>query len=185
MRTPGRSTRAALLCVALVLHASAACARSVEKGGAEDVKATYLYKLALFVDWPGAVFSTPTTPVTICVLGNDALAASLVTVVAGKTRGRRPIVAKRLRRADPDAGCQIAYIAEASGVSVPDALQTFEGAPVLTVTEAEASDRRGMVNFVLQDKRLRFEIDDAAAAQNGIEISAKLLRLALSVRRKG
>jgi hypothetical protein len=54
----------------------------------------------------------------------------------------------------------------------------------LTVTESEASDRRGMVNFVLQDNRIRFEIDDAAAAQNGVEISAKVLKLALSVRRK-
>jgi hypothetical protein len=56
---------------------------------------------------------------------------------------------------------------------------------VLTVTEAEAPDRRGMVNFVLQENRVRFEIDEAAAAQSGVEISAKLLRLALSVRRKG
>jgi hypothetical protein len=180
-----RPARRGLLgAVLLGLCTASASGGDQEAAAATEVKADYLYKLALFVEWPGSAFATPTTPVAICVLGNDPLAAALEKVVAGKTRGRRPIVAKRLRRADPDAGCQIAYVAETAGVSVPDALQTFEGDPVLTVTESEASDRRGMVNFVLQDNRIRFEIDDAAAAQNCVEISAKVLKLALSVRRK-
>lgn len=173
------------LSAAALFLLSAASASAAQEPELDAEKATYLYKLALFVDWPASVFPQPTTPVTICVVGDDGLAATLEKVVAGKTRGRRPIAAKRLRRANPDAGCQIAYVAEATEPSVPDALQTFEGAPVLTVTEAEAPDRRGMVNFVLQENRVRFEIDEAAAAQNGVEISAKLLRLALSVRRKG
>lgn len=182
-RAHRRSACAGLSAAALLL--SAASASAGPEAELETEKATYLYKLALFVDWPASVFPQPTTPVTICVLGDDSLAATLEKVVAGKTRGRRPIAAKRLGRANPDAGCQIAYVAETSEPSVPEALQTFEGAPVLTVTEAEAPDRRGMVNFVLQENRVRFEIDEAAAAQNGVEISAKLLRLALSVRRKG
>jgi len=56
-------------------------------------------------------------------------------------------------------------------------------APVLTVTDSiDALDAKGMINFVVADNRVRFEIDDAAARRSGLVISSKLLSLALSVR---
>jgi hypothetical protein len=39
-----------------------------------------------------------------------------------------------------------------------------------------------MINFIVADNRVRFEIDEAAARRNGLQISSKLLSLAASVR---
>lgn len=181
-RAFGRPALAALLGVVLALQAGVGFGRQAPALGQN--KATYLYKLALFVEWPPSVFDSSSSPVTICVLGDDALATDLEKVVAGKTRGKRPIRAKRLRRASQEARCQIIYITDTPDQSAPQALQTLEGVPVLTVTEADSPERRGMVNFVFHDNRMRFEIDEAAAARNGVGISAKLLELALTVRRK-
>ena len=53
---------------------------------------------------------------------------------------------------------------------------------MLTVTDAAVSrDEKGIVHFVIHDDRVRFEIDDRAAAENGLMISSKVLSLALSV----
>jgi hypothetical protein len=52
---------------------------------------------------------------------------------------------------------------------------------VLTVTDAAPSGVHGIVNFVLLDDRVRFEIDLGQAARNGIAISSKLLSLAVTV----
>lgn len=173
--------RAGPAAVAVALCAAAANAETALE---QEVKATYLYKLAPFVEWPPRAFASANAPVTLCVVGDDPFGPMLDQAVEGKTRGVRPIVARRLERASPDSGCQIMYIAGSRQQSVADALHALEGAPVLTVTDAAPAERRGMVNFVRQDNRVRFEIDEAAASQCGVTISAKLLELAVSVRRK-
>jgi len=59
------------------------------------------------------------------------------------------------------------------------------GRPVLTITDEVSEDAaKGMINFVIADDRVRFEIDAAAAARSGLPISSKLLDVALSVRTK-
>ena len=66
--------------------------------------------------------------------------------------------------------------------SVADDLDKVRGSPVLTVTDGAGPSTRGMVNFVLKSNRVRFEIDEASAAQSGLMISSKLLSLAAAVR---
>jgi hypothetical protein len=61
-----------------------------------------------------------------------------------------------------------------------------EGTSVLTVTDAARTpNARGIIHFVVQNDRVRFHIDERAAARNGLSISSKLLSLALSVRHRG
>ena len=75
------------------------------------VKAAYLYKFAAFVEWPGASFAAANSPLNLCVVGFDPFGAHLDRAVANQRIGEHPIVAKRLDRAHPDAGCHIAYVA--------------------------------------------------------------------------
>lgn len=66
------------------------------------------------------------------------------------------------------------------------ALAAMKGAPVLTVTdEATHPADRGIISFVIADNHVRFDIDDAAAAQSGLVISSKLLSLAHAVKSRG
>jgi hypothetical protein len=54
---------------------------------------------------------------------------------------------------------------------------------VLTVSDVRGL---GIINFVVKDNRVRFDVDDEAAAQSGLTISSKLLGFALNVKpRKG
>ena len=59
----------------------------------------------------------------------------------------------------------------------------MRGSDVLTVTDGQAdSGDVGIINFVVRDSRVRFDIDDAAAASAGLTISSRLLNLALHVK---
>ena len=60
----------------------------------------------------------------------------------------------------------------------------MRGKPVLTVTDARSSVRRGMIHFVVVQGRVRFHIDEAAAVRSGLTINSRLLALALSVRQR-
>ena len=147
------------------------------------IKATYLYKFAPFVQWPDAAFATPTTPLRLCVLGDDPFDNALETAVAGQRVGQRPISVQRFRNAHAAAGCHIVYVAGTNDVSVASTLAGLHGTPVLTVTDLPADTRaRGVINFVIDGNHVRFDIDDAAASRNGLVISSKLLRLAHAVK---
>lgn len=152
--------------------------------GGYATKADFLYKFASFVEWPGEVFSAPSSPLTLCVVGYDPFKATLDRALRGRKVGGRPLVAKRIDKADPAAGCHIAYIGGSRTESVTQALTAFNGAPVLTVTDQDMGRARGAIHFVLQNRRVRFHIDDDVAARNRVAISSKLMRLALSVRQR-
>jgi len=63
-------------------------------------------------------------------------------------------------------------------------LKAVDGRPVLTVSELGHGDPGGVIQFVLRDGRVRFDIDPAAATANGVTISSKLLDLAISQRKR-
>lgn len=170
-----------LIGAALALSAIAGGARS-QSGLEIAVRATYLYKFAPFVDWPATADPHP-GPFSICVVGTDPFGTVLDRAVAGQHVGARPIVIHRMAKADRGASCQVMYVNGAAAL-VKEALQTVDGTPVLTVTDGPATP--GIVDFVTDNGRVRFRVDDQAAAQNGLTISSKLLSLAVSVKpRKG
>ena len=146
------------------------------------VKATYLYKFAPFVTWPDTAFSAAGSPFVICILGEDPFGPVLDQAVSTQRIGQRALLVRRLDRVDRGSGCQILYLGGARGQSAGDAIAAVRGTPVLTVTDAARAEPQGVIHFVVRDNRVRFQIDDQAAAQNGLAISSKLLSLAVSVR---
>jgi len=140
------------------------------------VKAAYLTKFVPFIDWPDASFPSANAPVTLCILGADPFGA-VIDKSASSATGARPLAVRRIPTADAAAGCHIVYTADAQ------ALDALQGKPLVTVTDS-ASPAHGVINFVILDNHVRFDIDDATAEKNGIRISSKLLELAHAVTRK-
>src|SRR5690348_16722470 len=60
------------------------------------VKATYLYKLAPFVNWPPTTFTAPDEPFRICVAGQDPFDDYLERAVAGRSLGTHPFEVRRV-----------------------------------------------------------------------------------------
>ena len=63
-------------------------------------------------------------------------------------------------------------------------METVHGSNVLTVSDTGGAGETGIIDFVIVNNRVRFNIDDEAAAQNGLVISSKLMSLALNVKRR-
>jgi hypothetical protein len=170
----------------LAAHAQSHLAQSqlAQSGSLEyAVKATYLYKFGPFVEWPGAAFESPSSAINLCVVGDDPFGEILDQAVSGQRIGERPVAVRRLRTVGRESGCHIMYVAGSDAQSVAEILDTVRGTPVLTITDSAQDARaKGIIHFVIHDNRVRFEIDDYAAAGNGLMISSKVLSLALSVR---
>jgi len=145
------------------------------------VKATYLYKLAAFVAWPPSAL--PANAFVICVVGNDPFGGLLDQAIAGQLVQRRPAIVRRFGRISSNPGCQLMFAAGSHAQPVAAVLAAVRGAPVLTVTDGQSAQAQaGMINFLLQDGYVRFEIDPRSAARSGLNISSKLLSLAVRLR---
>ncbi len=144
---------------------------------ATAVKASYLSKFAPFVVWPAG----PTGPGTfaICVVGKDPFGGVLDRAVGGQTIVGRPAAVLRLATIQANSPCQIAFLGGSPAQGIKDALRALHGAPVLTVTDGGVP--RGIIDLAIVDGRVRFRVDNQAAADSGLTISSKLLSLALSV----
>lgn len=149
------------------------------------LKAAFLSKFGLYVEWPDPAFSSPASPVNLCVAGEDPFGEFLDKAVAGERINGRNIVIRRLKTVGRDSGCHILYIGGSDVQRVGQIIKSVRGSSVLTVSDVRGSTAgAGIIGFVIKDNRVRFDIDDEAAAQNGLVLSSKLLSLALNVKRR-
>ena len=189
-RSWGAWTARAILALALVV---AAAAQWGQAQAADDdvtleqrVKAAFLYQFAGYVEWPPQSFAQAGTPVTIAVLGADSLAAELSQVVTGRTVGGRQVTVKRVKPGESLAGVHILFIGQAESARLAQLAQTPKPRSILTVTESDGALAQGsMINFVLVDRRVRFEVALDAAEKNGLRLSSRLLAVAQQVRTGG
>lgn len=165
--------------VLIALAAFGASAAWAQGALETEVKATFLYKFAPFVEWPANVWTAPGAPFSLCVVGPDPFGPVLDRAVAGQAVAGHPILVRRSAAVDKAAACQILY-AGGPPAEAAKTLRAVHGQPVLTVTDGGAAP--GIIDFAIDQGRVRFRIDDAEAAEDNLSISSKLLTLALSVK---
>jgi hypothetical protein len=75
--------------------------------------------------------------------------------------------------------CQIVFLGRAQIKRIPTLVSTLHQAPVLTVGEtAGFLDAGGMIDFLLEDNKVRFEVNLEAAELADLKIGSRLLVLA-------
>ena len=146
-----------------------------------QVKAAYLFNFAKFVDWPADSFPTADSPLLICVLGQDPFGHDFEQLISDKT-----VNGHRIEVAHPEGvvqarACQIVFLG-LNEKQVQATLQGLRGANILTVGDAAGFAKMGgVIGFVLDDHRVRFEINQKAAEQAHLKLSARLLTVAKAV----
>jgi hypothetical protein len=151
-----------------------------------EVKAAYLYNFGRFVRWPANVPTTQDNSFSICVLGQDPFGPTLDSTLAGESLDGRPVVVRRISRAQDVGDCRIMFISSTEENHLKQILAALENSLVLTVSDMPDFSRRGgMIQFVLEGSKVRFEINLANAEAARLTVSAELLKVAATVRKNG
>jgi hypothetical protein len=154
-----------------------------DSAGEYELKAAMLYNLTRFVEWPPAAYSSPRAPTILCILGRDPFGESLSSMVSKQTANGRPVQIRHIRNDKEVGACHVLYISSSERKQVAQILSTAAGFPVLTVGEiVQFAARGGMVQFGLEDKEVRFDVNLDAALRAGLKISSRLLVLARVVK---
>jgi hypothetical protein len=167
-RVPGLAVAALL--AAFVSTLGAEDARAVEY----PLKAAFLSRLIRYVDWPAGEQG-----LVVAVLGEDPFGPTLERALAGQGFGARGVTVRRYRSAGDLDACAVLFVSRTAMREWPAVRERIQGWPVLTVGETDGfTADGGIVNFFVQDHRLRFEVNRAAADRAGLRLSSRLLSLA-------
>jgi hypothetical protein len=148
-----------------------------------EVKAAYLYNFGRFVEWPAKV-TAASEFFSICVLGDDPFGASFDATIAGESINGKKVVVARITKPQDAASCRILFISSSEESRLREILATLDKTSVLTVSDiSQFTQRGGMIRFVTEANRVRFEVNLATAQHAGLTLSSQLLKVAISVRR--
>jgi hypothetical protein len=165
------------------------------------VKAAFLYNFIQFIEWPKEKMADTGKPVVIGVLGKDPFGNSLETITDKKLKGKDVII-KRFKSfeelkktADKNeldqqvkamGECHLLFICSSEKGCLSEILTPIKKYSVLTVGELDGfMDNGGIINFVIVDNKIRFDINTVAAKESNLQISSQLLRLANTITKEG
>jgi hypothetical protein len=173
------------MAAALLLAGTLSAMGTAQDGAISEyqVKAAYLYNFAKFVEWPAKSFTSASAPYRICILGKDPFREALQSLTRGKqVKGRGFEILGDVTDPAQAARCHILFVSTSGNKQFQRMLPALQGRSILIVGESEGFARQGgMINFVLEGDRVLFEVNQRAAEQAGLKISAKLLSVAKEV----
>ena len=170
---------ACALMTAPVLHAQRA------KPTDYEVKAAYLYNFGKFVTWPQPPKDQPVpSQFKLCIMGKDPFGPSLDAIVGDETVDGAKVVVKRIANAHDATSCKIVFISYSEADHMKNILEELASASVLTVSDISGfADSGGMIEFVIAERRVRFEVNLPPAQHAGLALSSELLKVAANVRK--
>lgn len=172
-------------------HADSASAREYQ------VKAAFLYNFIMFVDWPDEKMPAANEPIIIGIIGKDPFGNAFDPVKDKQAKDRK-VVVKRFKgledlkksgeaefnkKIEAVKKCHLLFICPSEGKVVKEITDLVKDSNILIVGDMpkflEAGG--GIINFVLEEQKVRFEVDANAAKEAGLKIRSQLLRLATRV----
>ena len=168
------------LCLAGLVAGLAATAASAQTGISREyqIKAVFLFNFVQFVEWPAAAFPDTAAPIRIGVLGDDPFGPALDDAVRGETIRSRQLVVERSHNTEDLRDCHLVFVSKSEGRRIGPTFDQLLPHPILTVSELDGFARHGgVIAFFNEGKKLRFEINTAAAQRAGLKISSELLSL--------
>lgn len=176
-----------------------------------EVKAAFIFNFMKFIQWPAEkdIAAEPvdkTKPIQIAILGSNPFNKAFQHILDKNVQGRAIQLLElesfeQFRRSYPNKQsalasyqqahlaslqqCHLLFICDSEKNSAADLVAMAKGNALVTVSDiAEFAAEFGMIGFVVEKQKVRFEINLDAAAGENIRISSQLLGLARRVYKK-
>jgi hypothetical protein len=147
-----------------------------------EIKAAYLLNFLNFVEWPD---KDKQETVAICFLGENPLEEAMAPIL-GTTVYNKTLVINTLTEHTPldsFTDCRILYISGTPpNTRYSDIVAALQDYPILTISDSDGFiERGGMINLVSVGDNIKFEINTFSTQRVGIELRARLKRLAIRI----
>lgn len=142
------------------------------------LKAAFVYHFAKFTEWPEMVFMDESSPVTLCIIGENRF-PDAANAFAGKMVHGRALELRHLSREQDATRCHILFVSQDTAAPTRDVLASIRNRSVLAIGESDAFLREGgVINLRVSGNKVKFTVNVSSMQRSGLKISSKLLRLA-------
>lgn len=175
-----------LLVLVSVATFNSGAARGAEPTAVQEykLKAVFLYNFTKFVEWPAQAFADNSSPLVLGTYCPASFGPILAKVVQDRTVNGRKLVARPLVSVEQATAAQLIFVCATQDGKFEKIKRAVGTRPVLVVGESEmVAKLGGMIVFVFEGDKVRFEINVASAERSQLKISAQLQKLARVVRR--
>ena len=169
------TTRTLLLVATLCLGAHAGAQTRADEA---QTKAAFVFNFLKFVEWPADATRGPQEAFVMLIIGAGATADATEQFLAAKQIGERPVLVRRIKWDQSLSGVDAVFVAESDTKKLRRVFDTAAAAGTLTIGEGEEfATRGGVIALLVENNRVRFDVDTAAATAAGLRVSSKLLAL--------
>jgi len=184
-----------VIVLSLLAVSSAPQARADSTSSREyQVKAAFLYSFINFVDWPEDKLTEDNKQIIIGIIGDDPFGNAFEPIKDKQVKGKDVVIKRfksfnELNKSDEKieavTKCHLLYICPSEKDELQRIINLVTKYNVLTVGDMKSFlESGGIINFLMEDKKVRFEINNIAAEESELQIRSKLLRLAKRVIKK-
>jgi hypothetical protein len=175
-----RSTISPMLVLLLLLaQAARSFAADPQTLTEYQIKAGFFFNFTRFVDWPESAFVNASSPVFVCILGETPLTDLVTDVALGKVVNGRAVSIRRVKASDDLRQCNLLFISAEEERHTAEILASLKKANTLTVGETPGfAQAGGMINFSIQENRVKLELNLEATTRAGLKVNSKLIAVA-------
>ena len=163
------------------------------------VKAAFLYNFLKFVDWPNGKAADAKKPIILGIIGKDPFGNAFEPVKDKPVKGRKVVIKRfkevaELKKSGQEGKaaldkqieemreCHLLFACSSEKDNIKEIIAAVKDRSVLTVADTKDFLKSGgIINFVMEEQKVRFEISVSAAKRSKLKIRSQLLRLAKEV----
>jgi hypothetical protein len=147
-----------------------------------QIKAAFLLNFARFAEWDPTAVPETSTLLFFCFDGAENVRLAFQALADGKEIAKRKIINRRITSPADARTCQAVFANDSKRSREAELLKTARDAGALTVGDGpDFLNSGGMIQLLVDDNRMRFDINLASVSRARIKLSSKLLALARHV----
>lgn len=176
----GRVTTALLAMVVLEIVAPQARAGAPSE---YELKAVFLLNFARFNTWPASALPPGDAPLVVGVLGIDPFGHDLEAAFQGEQVAGHSLQIRHFSRGDDYWNCHLLFISRSEAAHLTQIFSALRGKHVLTVSDIdEFIYKDGMIGMLLEQNRVKVQVNYDKTRSEELELSAKLLKMSFVLR---
>ena len=165
---PHQSLRRHVVPIALIVLGMGQVAQAVP---ATALRAAFLYNFAVFTEWPADALA-PGQKLSLCVVGDDDVAAALVQTIRGRSLDGHVLTVAIVKPDGILPLCHLLYVGGGAAKRTSQLIHVLAGVAVLLVGETDRfAESGGVVQLVLENDKMRFVVNMGAAQRAGLHLS--------------
>ena len=150
-----------------------------DEAAEQKVKAAFIPHLVSFVTWPDNAFTNAAEPIRLGILGDFPLGEDFEAALLKKSVQGRQFVVAHYRKLEDSLGSHVLLVGVDDKAKLRAILAATANRPILTIGDEQGfAAQGGVINFIREDGKVRFEINPAVASAAHLKISSRLLQVA-------